>query len=99
MPRKKEDTETYEVFHGKPPRGVIKLEVDTLKGFPKNLIFLGEAIQIVYKCNKVHGGGDGRMAMYKHKFSKGTLVCTDKKMKQLYIVGKKLKVTSAGIEN
>lgn len=97
MARKKE--EAYREFHGKEPRGLIRLEVDTLRGFPKNLIFLGEAIEIVYKCNKENGGGDGRMAHYKHKFSKGTLLCTDRKMKQLYVVGPKLKVTSAGIEN
>lgn len=99
MARKKEDRDAYERFHGKEPRGIIRLEVDTLKSFPKNLVFLGEAVEIVYRCNKLHGGGDGRMAYYKHKFSKGTLLCTDRKMKQLYVVGKKLKVTAAGIEN
>lgn len=99
MASRRKDADAYEKFHGKEPQGIITLSVDTLRGFPKNLVCLGEAIKIVYKCNKRNGGGDGRMAFYKHSFSKGTLICTDRKMKQLYIVGKKLKITSAGIEN
>lgn len=99
MAHRKADHDALERFQGRPARGVIRLNVDTLKGFPKNLIFLGEAIEIVYRCDKRNGGGDGRQAYYKHKFSKGTLLCTDRKMKQLYVVGQKLKVTAAGIEN
>ena len=95
----KKEKDAYAKFHGHTPRSRISLEVTTAKGFPKRLVFLAEAHSIVYRSDKKNGGGDGRSALYEHKFSKGTLLCTDPAMRQLYIVGKKLKVTDRGIEN
>lgn len=93
------EKKAFKDFHGREPQRRIELSVETMKGFPKKLVFLAEAHSIVYRSDKLNGGGDGTRALYEHKFSKGTLLCTDAKMKQLYVVGQKLKITSRGIEN
>lgn len=83
-------------FHGMPPKVVLagKLRV------PSSLILLGQAVSIVYKCDKKNGGGDGTMAEYVHDFETPVGLYMDETGKvQLYLIGSKLKVTSAGIEN
>lgn len=86
----------YQRFHGKPSRREGAFDFRA----PKGLVVLGEAVAVEYKCNKLNGGGDGRMAVYRHKFDKGAVVCCDDKAKrQLYILGSKIIVTSAGIEH
>jgi hypothetical protein len=86
----------YEKFHGREPRRsrTVNFEV------PKGLVVLGDAVAIEYRCNKRNGGGDGTQAVYRHRFEKGDLLVADMRMKkQLYIIGPRLIVTSAGIEH
>jgi len=86
----------YEEFHGKPSHHASKLHFHV----PKQLVFLGEAVAIEYRCSKKNGGGDGKMYNYRHEFETPAIVCMDETgRKQLYITGTKLKVTEAGIEN
>ena len=86
----------YYDFHGREPKTRKKVNFHN----PKTLIVLGKAKAIEYVCNKYHGGGDGRRATYRHVFTTPALVCMDEKQNgQLYIIGRKVKVTSAGIEN
>ena len=86
-------SKTYHMFHGKPHKEVGEIPFTTPKGF----IFLGYAVEIVYRSNKRNGGGDGRMAEYVHKCGKGNILCTDEKRKNLYIFGAKQKVKEEGI--
>jgi hypothetical protein len=66
---------------------------------PKQLVFLGKAIEIVYESDKFNGGGDGKPCYYKHKFHKDDILCTDQDGKQLYVLGSKLTVEDRGIVN
>lgn len=86
----------YFDFHGHGVRTRRKAEFHV----PKSLVILGKAIAIEYECDKLHGGGDGKKAVYRHEFETPCLVCMDETgKKQLYVVGKRLKVTEAGVEN
>jgi len=86
----------YKSFHGHEPRSREKFRFDN----PKGLVILGRAVAVEYACDKQHGGGDGKLAVYRHEFETPSLVCMDEKGKrQLYIIGDKIKVTEAGIEN
>lgn len=86
----------YRMFHGKPPRKVEELFIH----YPKQLTLLGDAVAIEYRTNKLHGGGDGKTHVWRHEFKKGAKVCMDEKCKsQLYIIGERIRVTDAGIEN
>jgi hypothetical protein len=85
----------FEQFHGKPSRKTNSLNFN----IPKKLIYLGDAVAIEYKCDKLNGGGDGHVAIYRHKFSPGAIVCMDETAKrQLYIIGGKIAVDDAGIK-
>ncbi len=67
---------------------------------PKNLIFLGQAVSIVYLCNKKHGGGDGKLTEFEHEFETPVDLYMDETGKtQLYLIGKKVVVTADGIQN
>lgn len=83
----------YEAFHGKPTERIGKMKFI----LPKNFIYLGDAIEVVYKCNKKNGGGDGKMSEYAHKCGKGNILCTDENGKNLYIFGPKQRITERGI--
>ena len=86
----------YNKFHGRRPAKRIE---DNFHD-PEQLILLGRAVAIEYECDKIHGGGDGRKAVYRHVFDEGDILCMDERNKgQLYILGPRLKVTRAGIEN
>jgi hypothetical protein len=86
----------YKAFHGKLPKRITKQKYHE----PKKLVLLGEAHAIEYVTNKLNGGGDGKPAIYRHKFETPCKLYMDETgKKQLYILGNKLKVTSAGIEN
>lgn len=90
------ESRRYRAFHGKNPRSVRKGKFHD----PKTLIRLGKAVRIEYESNKFNGGGDGRMAVYYHKFETPvTLYMDETGKRQLYLIGSKLKVTEAGIEN
>ena len=86
----------YERFHGRAPRFAKKLDFHVPKGF----VILGKAVAIEYECDKLHGGGDGKMAVYRHEFETDSFVCADERMKkQVYVLGPKIVITEAGIEN
>ena len=83
-------------FHGRNP---------SVKGraffhAPKKFIELGQAVAIVYKTDKLNGGGDGKMCEYVHEFETPCVLLADETFKgQLYIMGNSLKITKNGIEN
>ena len=86
----------YETFHGKSPRGEKSIK------FPKveTLVCLGDAIEIVYKCDKLNGGGDGRQSEYVDKFKKGAKLFTDQDGRGwLFIHGPQIVVKEPGIIN
>lgn len=86
----------YRMFHGRPkgPWSLTQFHV------PKTLIFLGQAISIVYLSNKKNGGGDGKLTEYEHEFETPVDLFMDERgAVQLYLIGKKLTVTHHGIEN
>lgn len=92
----KKGIKAYATFHGKRAKTI------TPKGFhvPKYLICLGDAVEIVYRCNKENGGGDGTTAEYKHTFARGTKLYMDERCgKLLYISGTRLYVNDRGIVN
>lgn len=86
----------FKQFHGRAPK---RVTVETFR-IPKGLVYLGEAVSIVYRCDKLNGGGDGKLAEYEHEFETPVALCMDETGKrQLYLIGKKLKVTDRGIVN
>lgn len=86
----------YKQFHGHRPRKTYRTNFH----IPKNLICLGRATRIEYESDKKNGGGDGRKAIYYHDHTSPVYVYMDETGKrQLYLIGSKLKVTRAGIEN
>jgi len=86
----------YRTFHGHNPRWRRKIDFHV----PPQLVVLGKAIAIEYECDKLNGGGDGKKAVYRHEFETPGYVCMDERgRKQLYVVGKRIIVTEAGIEN
>jgi len=86
----------YQEFHGRNPRGVSRRVFHV----PQHLVKLGSAFAIEYVSDKFNGGGDGKRAIYRHRFeSPATLYMDERGRKQLYIMSSHLKVTDAGIEN
>lgn len=85
----------YEQFHGhKPDRVLPSLKLPSMR----NLVCLGDVVEIVYRCKKKNGGGDGNLAEYQHKFSKGAkLYCTPDGNEVLLIHGHRIRVRSPGI--
>lgn len=87
----------YFDFHGKNTRKRRDINFHVPK---KGLVKLGKATAIEYECSKIHGGGDGKRAVYRHEFETPVYVYADERMKkQLYIIGERLRVTDAGIEH
>ena len=83
-------------FHGRDVRWMKDIDFHV----PKTLVYLGKAIAVEYECDKWNGGGDGTKAIYRHEIETPAVVCMDETgKKQLYIIGNRLKVTEAGIEN
>ena len=86
----------YFEFHGHKPRYIRKTDFHV----PKGLVILGKAVAVEYYTDKLHGGGDGKKAVYRHDFETPALLCMDERgKKQLYIIGGRVKITDAGIEN
>ena len=86
----------YENFWGRRVRSVRKRKIH----IPEALVYLGEAYAIEYLSDKFNGGGDGKMAVYRHKFKSGAKLYMDEKGKaQLYILGSKITVNNRGIVN
>jgi hypothetical protein len=89
----KKAIEIFEAFHGHLASMVKKISFNQ----PEGLVLLGEAIAVEYRCAKFNGGGDGKLATYRHECGRGNLLCTDEEGKQLYILGSKQKITHRGI--
>lgn len=86
----------YETFHGKRAKTITATSFHV----PKYLVYLGDAVEIVYRIDKRNGGGDGVFADYKHTFKPGTkLYMDERKKKILYISGNKMYVNERGIVN
>ena len=83
------------MFHGKQPTE----KVDMRFTIPSEFVRLGRAIAIEYECDKAHGGGDGQKAVYRHEFHKDDLLLMDQTQRQLFVLGPRLRVTQAGIED
>jgi len=90
----------YQQFHGHRPRYSARVPFPDLSP-GDTVVRLGRAVAIEYECDKLHGGGDGKMAVYRHDFETPVdLVSVQQNGKTwLFAHGKKLKVTRAGIEN
>jgi len=92
----KNPNKRYNEFHGHAPRKYYK----TRFHIPISLIRLGRVTRIEYESDKNNGGGDGTKAIYYHDHTSPVFVYMDETgKKQLYLIGQKLKVTRAGIEN
>jgi hypothetical protein len=86
----------YVTFHGHGPQGTGQVDFPE----PQELICLGDAVSIVYRCAKYNGGGDGQMALYEHKFARGAKLFTDETGRcWLHIHGPRIKVEEPGIIN
>ena len=86
----------YKKFWGNRPQKRTKGKFHV----PKQLVFIGRANKIEYISDKKHGGGDGKTAIYVHKFETPVSLYMDEtNKKQLYLIGTRLKVTKNGIEN
>lgn len=86
----------YRMFHGRDVRSRSSWDFHV----PRGLVKLGRAVAIEYECDKYNGGGDGKKAVYRHRFDTPCFVCMDETgHRQLYVVGRRLKVSAAGIEN
>lgn len=84
----------YQAFHGRPVQRRGKLRVRNIN----EVICLGDAVEIVYRSNKLNGGGDGRFAEYVHKFSRGAkLYCTPDGREILLIHSPRIRVSNPGI--
>jgi len=57
------------------------------------------ALSIVYESNKKHGGGDGQVAQYVHKFGKSVYLWTNETNSVYLLGGGNLVVTERGIVN
>jgi hypothetical protein len=85
----------YQRFHGRK----VSETFETVFTTPRKLVHLGDAVAIIYRSDKTHGGGNGTPRLFKHDFKKGVILAMDETAEnQLYIIGQSLKVTSAGIE-
>ncbi len=85
----------FEDFYGKEYNEICNVPFRN----PNQLVYLGRAVEIIYESDKSNGGGDGLPCLYKHKFHKDDILCTDQGGKQLYILGTKLTVEDRGIVN
>ena len=91
MPERK-----YEKFWGRRVRSARRKRIH----IPEFLIYLGDAFAIEYVSDKFNGGGDGKKAIYRHKFARGAKLYMDETgKKQLYIMGVKIRVGEPGIIN
>ena len=86
----------YFMFHGKKPPSKKVMNFRN----PQCLTIDGYGHTIEYETNKKHGGGDGKPAVYYHRFESPVSIFHESNRKNTsYIIGNKLRVTSAGIEN
>lgn len=94
MSKKAQDK--YFEFHGHEYEFVEERDIE----ISPTLVRLGRVHSIVYESDKFNGGGDGKKALYEHKFKRGAHLCTNEKgEKILIIVGDKIRVTDRGIVN
>jgi len=84
----------YNDFHGRSVDRVKNVDFEN----PKQLVYLGRAVELTYESDKLNGGGDGEITHFVHEFENEVIVATDEKGKQLYLIGDGLKITHKGIE-
>jgi len=78
----------FKQFHGRNPNEISKINFT----YPKSLVYLGEAVALEYKSDKLFGGKH-QVTCYRHKTGKGVKFYTDPQGKTLYVLGGKFKVT------
>jgi hypothetical protein len=89
----------YERFHGHGPRRAPKGFTLEIPGESDPMVFLGDKLTITYRSDKLNGGGDGRLAHYRHVFDKTTKLYASPDGKWLMIRGPKMIVSNRGIVN
>ena len=80
---------TFRRFHARSPEKITSIN---LPSFPKEIVYLGDALSIAYRAkNKMNSpkpnGG------HEHKFGKGVKIYADPTGKCLYVLGGKFRVT------
>ena len=94
MPKiSKKAVKRYEAFRGYRPRRVTQKRVEPVL----ELVELAQPEYITYFSDKFHGGGDGKMAAYKHKFGKRVKMYCTPDGKMLVIMGAGMSVQKRGI--
>jgi hypothetical protein len=88
-PISKKAVQKFEEFHDRPPKKIKSMpEIDT-----KNLVDLGQALEIGYKSKKWTGKNEN----YLHEFKKNVRLYSTDNGKHLIISGKNLNVAAEGI--
>jgi hypothetical protein len=90
-----EGVKRYFEFNGRKSTQVAEIETPDFS----DLKYFAKSISCLYSSDKTHGGGDGNLCEYRHKY--GTTVHLWKNSdNSVYIIGgKNLCVTSRGIEH
>ena len=68
-----------------------------LRGFPTSWSCLGSARTIVYRSDKVNGGGTGSVEEFIHEFSPGAVAYSAGEY--ILILGDKIRVDASGVRN
>lgn len=94
MNDKGEAVRRFRRFHGRNPSRAAKVFIP----FPKAVIYLGEAIALEYRSDKLAPAlGDGpksrKTRTYRHKTGRGVKFYTDPKGRVLFVTGGRFKVT------
>jgi hypothetical protein len=84
----------YFDFNGHRSTQVAEIESPDFRGCR----FYAKAISCLYLSDKTHGGGDGELCEYRHKYG-ATVYLWKNRENSLYVIGgRNLRVTSRGIE-
>lgn len=83
--------ESFESFTGRKSRFVSEIDI------PETWERVGSLTHIEYESNKLNGGGTGKMEIFRHRFSSGTVL--EASGYWMRITGPRLTVTQFGIEN
>lgn len=89
-----EAMEGFWTFSGKEPTHTVGIEV------PVDWSFSGIAESVLYRSDKLHGGGNGRKNLFRHKFNPGTRLYRSRSCPEwVKIEGTDLVVEDRGIVN
>jgi hypothetical protein len=86
-----EAEKSYETFTGRESRYVSEVEI------PEHWDYVASLTHIEYESDKLNGGGTGKMEIFRHRFSSGTVL--ESSGYWMRISGPRLTVTEFGIEN